>query len=170
MNGRNRANAAVAFLAVAVAMAATPAFAVSAGSSADRQRIAIVGTIDIASHNGRFTIAPVSFGELIESDTGTFTGSGSSKLTLLPNGAQVSVLTGVERYKGKLGTFEVAKKWRRATVANGYAADTGEWTIRRGTGAYKGISGGGLLSGLAFPFKQGNVSILFRLEGYVSKR
>ncbi len=71
---------------------------------------------------------------------------------------------GGDELKGKRGTFRIAAVSFVMDAGGGFQVGTQTWSLRSGTGAYAGLSGGGAGAFVATPQGGGGD----RFEGYVS--
>src|SRR5262245_21657633 len=95
---------------------------------------------------GTFILTPSSNGPL-GSDSGTQTSVWKSSAVTREQ-QYVDVEAGVTTYKGKRGTFVIRYRDELVEAGSRYGAIIGRWTFVRGTGAYAGVTGGGLSGGV----------------------
>lgn len=156
----------VAALGVMVLLALCVMSIASGAPGAAKQRIAIDAKGNIQTGKTTFVLSTPSPGAL-KDDVGSGTGTGSPKPAVLKaNGHSLTRVTGTDSLTGRNGSFELFEKVESYSAGNGYSADHGVWTFKGVSGAYAGYSGGGGLALVSTPAGR----VIFRLEGYVSKR
>ena len=130
---------------VAIAAAVIVTSVGAAAPEAAKQRVAITvgGGID-GSLAGGFVFAPLQAGSL-KSDSGREQGAVAKERSVVRDGQSVKVVTWVTTAEGKHGTFVIRAVIDHADAGNGFSAGAGTWTLVRGTGQYKGLTGGGRL-------------------------
>ncbi|MGH3065641.1 MAG: hypothetical protein ACRDOF_04990 [Gaiellaceae bacterium] len=146
-------------LAVAVVSVAVGA------PSATKQRIAIEGRFNVTTGKSAWTLIPLSKGEL-SSDAGRGTGTGNAKPAVIRNGQSVTPLVGGDTLSGKRGTIALKENVRSHPAGLSYSADIGTWSFSGRDGVYAGYTGGGGFAAVGTP----KGIVIFRMEGYVSKR
>ena len=130
-------------LAVLLAGASAVSLSVaSAGSNATKQCVSFVGSFDVGKGSGSWKLIPLSPGPL-KPDSGKLKGDGSLGEKLVMNGQRVTPIIGSDSMTGKRGTLVINQNIDSTDVGGGFTADVGTWTIISGTGAYKGVKGGG---------------------------
>jgi hypothetical protein len=131
---------------VAFAAAVTLTSVAAAGPDAARQQVQITftGVANPASpSSGKVVLTPLSPGSL-EPDSGKGLASViANKRTVTRDGQRAEIVTWVDTYKGKRGSFVVRTRIEHIDAGNGFHIGTGTWRFVRGTGAYAGITGGG---------------------------
>ena len=137
----NRRRSVVVLAVVAVATAVI-ASAASGGPSAQKQRVAIEGRLVLATNKGTWTLVPLSAGPL-KKDSGTLVGGGNVLPPVIRDGQKVTVIIGKDVLTGKRGSFVMTQRVTSVLAGRGETADTGTWKFQPGTGAYKGVKGGG---------------------------
>lgn len=147
--------------AVGVHKATTGGRAAAAGPVAAKQRIAITGKGD--SHT--FLLTPLTRGEL-RRDSGTFGDCCWSERVVVRDGQRIEINDPLATYAGRGGTLVVRYRIEWVSAGSGYIVGTGTWKIVRGTGVYKGITGGGRSGGAWI----GNTFVSARAEGRVRGR
>ena len=148
---------AIAVAAVSVA-AASPA--------ASKQRIAIDAKGSQLSPGATFVLTTATRGGL-EADVGSGENTGQPRgIVVEKTGQSTRKVAFVNSFRGKNGTYKLTGLVESASAGNGYGSDHGVWTFRGLTGAYAGYAGGGGVALVSLP----NGKLIYRLEGYVSKR
>jgi hypothetical protein len=135
----------------------------SASSTAVKQRISISGSVNFGTGAVSWQLIPLSPGPL-KRDSGSAQGSPSRGAKKLLNGQTVIQVSNSEVNTGRHGTFVLARKLVNTEVGSRYSADVGTWRFSKGTGQYKGFTGGGRLAGVVLP----SGIDLFNHEGYVT--
>ena len=79
----------------------------------------------------------------LKKDSGTLVGAGKLLPPVIRNGQKVTVIIGKDVHTGKRGNFVLTQRVTSVLAARGDTADTGTWKFQMGTGAYKGVTGGG---------------------------
>jgi hypothetical protein len=139
MNRRTLFVLAVTALAAALLI---PAFAMSAGQSAKKQRVMLVQKHRFGEPYGTFVFYALSPGPL-DFDEGKLTLAAVERPHIVRGGQRNAVYLAVARLTGKLGTFDVRWRVEFAGAGDGATVGTGTWSLVRGTGAYAGATGGG---------------------------
>lgn len=162
--------------AIAVLLACAAAVSLlsvaSAGSQATKQRISILADFDTQTGTATWQLIPLSAGPL-KRDKGTSVGGGSIGAPKLLDGQRVIPITGSDSLTSKLGTLVISQKLVityvdgiGGAVGNRYHAGIGTWRVVRGTGAYKGVTGGGRYADVGLP----NGFVRVNQEGWVTIR
>ena len=113
-----------------------------------------------------FVLTTLSRGGL-EADVGRGENTGEqSAIVVEKTGQSTRKVVFTNALRGRNGTFQVIGRVKSASAGNGFGADRGTWTFRGLTGAYAGYSGGGGVAVVSMPTGK----LIYRLEGYVSKR
>ena len=136
---RRRSVTVLAVVALGTAVIATAA---SGGPSAQKQRVAVEGRLVLATNKGTWTLTPLSAGPL-KKDAGTLVGGGTLLPPVIRNGQKVTVIIGKDVMTGKRGKLVLTQRVNSVLAARGDTADTGTWKFQSGTGAYRGVTGGG---------------------------
>ena len=152
-------------IALGGVLAATTVSVASGGPSAQKQRIAIEGKFNVLTGKSTWKLLPLSKGALT-ADEGRGTGTGAPKPTVLRSGQSVTTLVGGDTLTSKRGTIKLKEKIQSYPAGSSYSADTGTWLLSGGEGEYAGYSGGGGFAAVGTP----KGIVIFRMEGYVSKR
>ena len=154
-------------LVVLCCLVASTVTAVASGEpSVTKQRIAIEGTFNTHTGRSAWTLVPLSKGQLTR-DVGTGTGTGDVKPAVVrKNGQSIVPIVGGDSLTGKRGSIELSETVESHRAGHLYSADTGTWSFDGVTGAYAGYAGGGGFAAVGTP----KGMVLFRMEGYVSKR
>jgi hypothetical protein len=105
--------------------------------------ITVNGVAD-GSLTGKFVFTPLRAGSL-KRDSGTEQSAVAKERSLMRDGQSVKVVTWVSTAKGKHGTFVIREVIDNVDAGSGASIGTGAWTFVRGTGQYKGLTGGGRL-------------------------
>ena len=145
--------------------AATIVAASAGGSSVTKQRIALEGTVRLATGKGTFTLIPLTPGSL-KRDSGPLTGRAGVKPLVKENGQRVNLINATNTYFGKNGTFGDRQRIESVPV-HGFWVVHGSWRFEAGTGTYVGVSGGGGFAAVG-PISSG--VLYLREEGYITKR
>lgn len=136
----------------------------SGGPAAAKQRIAIKGSFGRYTDVGKFTLVPLSAGEL-KKDSGKSAATANFGDPIVRNGQTVTVATGTDNYETKTGSLYVALRIEIVDAGGSYRVATGTWTVLNSTGIYAGYRGGGTFTSVEPPRGPG----VFRDEGYLSK-
>jgi hypothetical protein len=112
-----------------------------------------------------FVLAALSPGKL-ESDSGSTDWGDTAQHVSLRDGQSVRMDTVVGTYSGAKGSFEARFRIEWTNAGNKYTAGAGTWRILGGTGAYKGLEGGGRSAHVWLP--GGKISL--RAEGLLNAR
>jgi hypothetical protein len=159
---RRRSGTALAVAAVATAVIAAAA---SAGPSAQKQRVAFELRLVLATNKGTWTLIPLSAGPL-KKDLGTLVGGGTILPPVIRNGQKVTVIIGKDVMTGKRGNLVLTQRVKSVLAARGETADTGTWKFQSGTGAYRGVTGGGgfaavccAKTGIVYAREEGSLTI-----------
>jgi hypothetical protein len=147
--------AVVAFAAAAVTLAAIAA----AGPMAAKERVAI----QVTGAKDSFVLTPLTTGA-VKPDSGVATFCCWSTRHIVRDGQAIDVNNPQMTLTGKRGTIVARNRIEWIDLPDGWAAMTGTWKVIRGTGAYAGLSGGGLGAGVAVA----NGSGKSRFEGFLS--
>jgi hypothetical protein len=161
MNVRRRSLVLGAMLVAAVVAASVAA----GGPAAPKQRIAMEGTFDTNTGRSTWVLIPLTKGPLVR-DSGTGSGTGDVKKTIVRNGQSVTPITGSDILNGKRGAIAVTQKVESRSAGHGYNADVGTWTFTGQLDDYEGFKGGGGFAAVGLP----NGKLFIRSEGWVSKR
>ena len=137
----NRHHSVIALAVVALSTVVI-ASAASGGPSAKKQRVAVEGRLVLATNKGTWTLTPLSPGPL-KKDSGTMVGGGTLLPPVVRNGQKVTVIIGKDVHTGKRGNFVLTQRVKSVLAGRGDTADTGTWKFQTGTGAYRGVTGGG---------------------------
>ena len=151
--------------ALAGVLAATVVSVASGGPSDQRQRIAIEGKFNVLTGKSTWKLMPLSKG-VLTADAGRGTGTGAPKPAVLRNGQSVTTLVGADTLTSKRGTIDLRENVRSHPAGLSYSADTGTWSFSGRAGDYAGYTGGGGFAAVGTP----KGIVIFRMEGYVSKR
>lgn len=150
-------------IAALAAAAATLAAVAAAGPVASRERIAF----QVHSCNGdpcSFVLTPLTAGS-VRADSGTVAWCCWTRRFVTRGGQKVEVDSPVlGTFTGKQGTIKVSQQIEWVDIPDGYSISTGTWKVVGGTGAYAGLTGGGLHAGIGLP----DGSAKFRDDGLVS--
>jgi hypothetical protein len=151
---------AIAALATLAALAVTLTAVASAGSAKAKQRVAIQDKGD-----GSFDLAPLGSGA-VKPDTGTVTFCCWTQRTIMRHGESIDINNPRMTLTGKQGTLVARNRigWRE--VPDGMSVFTGTWKVIRGTGAYAGLTGGGLGAGVDL----GDGTTKAQFEGFLSSK
>jgi hypothetical protein len=150
----------------ACSLLAATVVAVAAGApSASKQRIAIDGKFNIQTGKSTWKLIPLSKGELTP-DAGRGTGSGNVGAAVVKNGQSVTPIVGGDTLYGKRGVIALKETVRSHPAGLSFTADTGTWSLSSSDGVYAGYTGGGGFAAVGTP----EGIVIFRMEGYVSKR
>lgn len=134
--------------------------------AASKQRIAIDGKGSVLTPQATFVLTTLSRGGLT-ADVGHGLNEGAPRpIVVAKTGQSVRKVAFTNAFRGKNGTFDVVGLVESASAGNGFAADHGTWTFKGLTGTYAGYSGGGAVALVSTPTGR----LVYRLEGYVSKR
>ena len=133
----------------------------SAGSTATKQCVSFLMNFNPGTETASWQLIPLSPGRL-KRDEGSSTGGGTIGAPSLRNGQRVTPISGSDMMTGKRGTLVISQTLVSAQVGNRYTADVGTWKFVSGTGAYKGLTGGGRFAGVGLP--SGN-TVLINQEG-----
>jgi hypothetical protein len=153
-------------LALCGALAVAAVSVAAASPSASKQRIAIDAKGSQLAPEATFVLTTSSRGGL-EADVGSGVNTGQPRAIVVERtGQSTRKVAFVNSLRGKNGTFKVTGLVTSASAGNGYGSDHGTWTFRGLTGAYAGYSGGGGVALVSLPTGK----LIYRLEGYVSKR
>jgi hypothetical protein len=153
---------------VCLLVAASTVSLASATPSAARQLIAIEGKFNPMTGETTFVLNALGAGAELQRDAGRGRVTGAAKPSVLKkNGQRVTRITGSRALTGKQGSFELTELVESYPVTtSGFSSDHGTWTLKGVGGQYAGYIGGGGLAAVGTP----NGAVLFRMEGYVSKR
>jgi hypothetical protein len=137
--------AVVALVLAVLTVAAATAAVAHGGSTVARQRISIVNI----GENG-FGLAPLGPGPL-KQDLGSATFCCWTDHNSVRDGQSIDISTGpTMTLKGKLGTLVAMNRMEWLDTTGNVSIFTGTWKITKGTGAYKGLTGGGGVAGVMF--------------------
>ena len=152
--------------AVAVLLAfasATLLSVAAAGPQLTKQRVSILATFNVQTGFASWELIPLTRGPL-KRDSGTSNGGGSFGRTTLIKGQRVTPIVGSDRNTGKRGTFDTHQTLVSTDVGSRYSADIGTWKLMKGTGAYKGVTGGGRFAAVGLP----GGTVIINQEGWVT--
>ena len=153
-------------LALCGALAVAAVSVAAASPAASKQRIAIDAKGSQLAPEATFVLTTASRGGL-EADVGRGENTGEpSAIVVEKTGQSTRKVAFTNSLRGRNGTFKVIGRVKSASAGNGFGADHGTWTFRGLTGAYAGYSGGGGVAVVSLPTGK----LIYRLEGYVSKR
>jgi hypothetical protein len=148
----------------ALAAALMLASVAAGGADVARQRVAITTQATRTTSVSRALLTPLQTGT-IKPDTGTLIGDSSTTRELVVRGGQsVEIYSGVSTFQGKRGSILMRFRQEYVEAGNGYHPATGTWKVVRGTGAYKGVTGGGRLGHV---WLEWNDHWSSRLEGFL---
>ena len=122
----------------------------SAGSRATKQCVSLLANFNVQTGAASWDLVPLSPGPL-KRDSGSSSGDGQIGAPTLRNGQRVTPITGSDNMTSKRGTFVISQKIVITEVGNDYHSGIGTWRFMRGTGAYKGITGGGRYADVGLP-------------------
>jgi hypothetical protein len=105
-------------------------------------------------------------GGALSRDSGTFSDCCWSERVIVRDGQTIEINDPIATYTGRGGTLVLRYRVGWVNAGNGYIVGTGTWKIVRGTGVYKGISGGGRSAGAWIRDR----FIGARAEGWVRRR
>jgi hypothetical protein len=110
----------------------------AAGSSAKRQRVAIV----LGGNASTFQLTPMGSGP-VHPDSGTVTACCWTNRDVTRDGQSASLANPKLTFKGGHGTFTWRAHLTFVDINNDYTVATGTWKITHGTGAYAHLKGHG---------------------------
>lgn len=140
---RKKLTALMTFAAVAVTLAAVAA----AHPAAANQQI----QIDVRGVQGHsFVLTPFGHGRL-KPDRGTVSFCCWSERNVTRDGEVVNINDPEMTLIGAHGTIVTRNEIGWIDVPDGWSLFTGSWRVISGTGAYKGLTGGGLAAGVFNP-------------------
>jgi hypothetical protein len=142
----------------------TVAGAASGGATAAKQRIAIKGSFGRYTDAGKFTLVPLTAGEL-KRDSGKSAATANAGEPFIRKGQTVTVATSTDNYETAKGSLYVAVRVEIVDAGGAYRIATGTWTVLNSTGIYAGYRGGGTFTSVEPPKGPG----VFREEGYLAK-
>jgi len=152
---------AIVALAAFAALAVTLTAVASAGSAkAKHQRVEIQENGD-----GSFALTPLGPGA-IKPDTGTITFCCWTERTIMRHGESIDINNPRMTLTGKQGTLVARNRVGFIEVPSGLAVFTGTWKVVRGTGAYAGLTGGGLGGGVDL----GDGTTKAQFEGFLNSK
>ena len=146
---------------VVLAAALTFVAAADGTSTASKQRVAIISKAGV----GGFTLTPVTPGAL-RTDSGRVDYCCFSAKSLVRDGQSVLINDPLETFKGKRGTLVLRLRIEWLDAGNSYTIGVSTWRVVSGTGAYKGVTGGG--RGASSWLPRGPVS--FRADGFLTSK
>ena len=149
-------------VAVVIAAAAFASIVGAAGTTATKQRIAIVEKVSLTGGKSTFELIPLSPGPL-KHDFVTLEPSGEFTGYITRNGLRIQVGAGADNLTGTRGSFRLTAQIEHVPITGGYYADSGEWSLSAGTGVYASVSGGGRFAAVVLPSGR----ILGRSEGFI---
>jgi hypothetical protein len=150
-------NAALVVLATALTLAS----AAAGTSTASKQRVMITGKVGV----DRFTLTPLTPG-VLGTDSGSVSFCCWGYGQLVRDGQDVIVNDHeLATYTGKRGTLVVRSRNEWLDAGNGYTIGVSTWRVVRGTGAYKGVTGGG--RGAASWIHPTSGPVFFQDEGFL---
>jgi hypothetical protein len=155
-----RTTALVVLLACAAASLLSVA---SAASKATKQQVSILADFNTQTGGATWELIPLSPGPL-KRDKGSSQGGGEVKAQTLLNGQRVTPIIGSDSLTGKRGTLVISQKIVITQVGQRFHSGIGTWRVVRGTGAYKGITGGGRYADVGLP----GGTVLVNQEGYLT--
>jgi hypothetical protein len=148
----------LAGLAVAGVMLASAA---AAGPVTTRQRVAIIAKGGIHG----FVLRPLKPG-VLGSDSGTASDCCWTERIVRRDGQKIEIDNPLATWVGKHGKLVIRFRIEWVDAGNGYGVGTGTWKVVRGTGAYRGVRGGGRSAHAWLP--RGPVS--WRADGFLGLR
>lgn len=149
----------------ALATALTLASVAAGGANVARQRVAITTQAARTTSVSQALLTPLQVGT-IKLDSGTLIGDSSTTREVVVRGGQsVEIYAGVSTFQGKRGRIVMRFRQEYVEAGNGYHPATGTWKVVRGTGVYKGITGGGRLGHV---WLEWNDHWSSRLEGFLT--
>ncbi len=149
-------------------VAGATAYAGSGEASAQRQRVAINMVVSNKTDTGTFTLnrlpdlAAPDPGEQIDKGTVAMGGMGFGHVDR--NGMRVMYVVRELRLYGHDGTLALVQRYDDTEMQNSLHVGVGTWKIKKGTGAYSGIKGGGRYVAASMS----NGRTLARQEGWVT--
>ncbi len=147
---------------VVLAVALTFVSAAAGTSTASKQRVVITGKVGV----DRFTLTPLTPGAL-GTDSGSVSFCCWGYRSLVRDGQDVIVNDHDRRtLTGKRGTLVVRSRNEWLDAGNGYTIGVSTWRVVRGTGAYKGVTGGG--RGAASWLHPTSGPVFFQDQGYLT--
>ena len=153
-------------IAALAAAAATLAAVAAAGPVAGKQRLTIqVARCPASAPGCPFTLTPLGAGP-VKPDSGTFTACCWTQRFITRDGQAIEIDNPHGTFTGKRGTFYVSQQIEWVDIPSGFAISTGTWKVVRGTGAYAGLSGGGLHAGIQMP----DGGVKFRDDGFFGSK
>ena len=123
---------------VVLAAALTFVSAAAGTSTAPKQLV----TFDSKAGPDHFTLVWRKPGAAI-TDSGSVDNNVRTAEHLVRDGQSVRVNSVLETYTGKRGTLVLRDRIEWLDAGNGYMIGVSTWRVVRGTGAYKGVTGGG---------------------------
>jgi hypothetical protein len=148
----------LAGLAVAGVMLASAA---TAGHVTTKQQIAIIAKGGIHG----FVLRPLKPGAL-GPDSGTASACCWTERIVRRDGQKIEIDNPLATWVGKHGKLVIRFRIEWVDAGNGYGVGTGTWKVVRGTGAYRGVRGGGRSAHAWLP--RGPVS--WRADGFLGLR
>jgi hypothetical protein len=150
-------------------VAGAAAYAGSGAASPQRQRVAINMVVNDKTDTGTFTLnrlpdlAAPDPGEQLDEGTVAMGGMGFGHVDR--NGMRVMNVVRELRLYGDDGTLLLVQRYDTTEMQNSMRVGVGTWKIKKGTGAYSGIKGGGRYVAVSVPNGR---RTLVRQEGWVT--
>jgi hypothetical protein len=150
-----------AITALACAVVATVVIASAASGSSAQQRLVISAKDGV----GGFTLAPQA-GGILRRDTGSVEWCCWSERFVTRDGQRAEINDPQATLIGDRGTLVLRFRIEWLDAGRGYTVGTSTWKVVRGTGAYKGVTGGGRAAQVWIPR---DVPASFRADGFVKR-
>ena len=150
---------------VVLAVVLTFVSAAAGTSTASKQRVVVTSKVGVGD---RFTLTPLTPGAL-GTDSGSFDSCCWGYRTLVRDGQDVIVNDHDRRtFTGKRGTLVLRFHNEWTDAGSGYAIGVSTWRVVSGTGAYKGVTGGGRAATVWLHPTRGPAG--FQAEGFLTSK